>query len=250
MANESSPSLPASSRVFLSLLIPITGAFLLNLIANLLKGGSRGDTVGAGAPILGLVGLGLASLFLGQFWYGLNGLGLSGGRPLYAGIGFAVLGWVLFLVTRLSTVIGTEEGPKIDFLYLLLFEAFCVQLWTFGLFFRTVADWRGPLTASVSSGILFGAIAVQFFHEFSIIIFSGAFFAAVWGMLYGIIRLRTGGILGIVIVQALQSWSAWQLFKASQPDLTQLRVLYLISSILFAIVIWRLWPKKATDYRI
>jgi membrane protease YdiL (CAAX protease family) len=145
---------------------------------------------------------------------------------------------------------GTEEGPNTPFLYLLLFESFCVHIWTFGLFFRSVADWRGPLTAAVSSGILYGAVAVQFFQEFPFIIISGILFAILWGVLYGAIRLRTGGLLGMVIIQALQSWSAWQLFKDEQPDITQLRVLYLVSALLFALVIWRLWPKKETDYRV
>ncbi len=35
----------------------------------------------------------------------------------------------------------------------------------------------------------------------------------VWGVLYGIIRLRTGSILGVVLVQALASFTAWYVFQ-------------------------------------
>jgi hypothetical protein len=72
-----------------------------------------------------------------------------------------------------------------------------------------------------------------------------------WGILYGMIRLRTGGLLGMVIVQALQSWTAWQLLAPiNQPDSSQLGNLYLISTVLYLIIIWRLWPEKEEDYRV
>lgn len=250
MSQKPPPSLPPLSRVVLSILLPIGGALLFSLVA----GGSL--RFGGDAPeemVLQLAGIGLVSWFLGLFWYSLRGTGLRFGRPLYAGIGFAALAWIVFLAVRLLVKVesygATDSGRT--FLYLLLFEAFCVQLWTFGTFFRSVAEWRGPLTAAVSGGILFGAAGFLFFQESIAPMPSGLLFFAAWGVLYGIIRLRTGSLLGPVIVQALQSFTAWQVMvPVDPPDTGQLRIFYLLTSALFAIIIWRLWPKKEEDYRL
>lgn len=242
--------LPPGIRVALSLLLPPVGGLLFTLLVS-------GSASFGGRDIrliaLQLAGAGLVSWFLGWRWYGLKGLGLRFGRPLFAGIGFSVLAWIAFLIARLVTVEpgpGADEISGVPFIFLLLFEAFCVQLWSFGLFFRSVAGWRGPLTAAVASGILFGAIAFPTFQESYAISPSAVLYFIAWGILYGIIRLRTGSFLGIVVVQALQSWSAWQLFPVGQPDPNQLRNLYLVASALYAVIIWRLWPKEEDDYRV
>jgi membrane protease YdiL (CAAX protease family) len=224
------------------------------MLFNLIATGSA--TLGGDEPaeiVLQLAGAGLVSWFLGIFWYGLPGSGLRLGRPMYAGIGFAVLAWLIFLVVRLTVEVesysGSESGRT--FLYILFFEAFCVQLWTFGVFFRSVADWRGPLTAAVSSGLLFGAAGFLFFQESFTSIPVSLLFFTTWGVLYGIIRLRTGSLLGTVIVQAMQSFTGWQVMvPVDPPDTGQLRTFYLATSALYAIVIWRLWPKKEEDYRV
>jgi len=250
MSIKMNASLSPGIRVLLSLLLPFSGALVFSLIV------SGRPSFGGLDPrqiALQLAGAGLVSWFLGWRWYGLKGLGLRGGRPLYASIGFAVLAWVTFIIARLVLV---EPGPNVSemtgvpFLFLLIFEAFCVQVWCFGLFFRSVADWRGPLTAAVTSGVLFGAIAVLAFQESFAGIAPSALFFGVWGILYGIIRLRTGSLLGTVFVQAMQSWTSWQLFPVGQPDLKQLQNLYLVISALYGIFIWRLWPKKEEDYRV
>ena len=204
-----------------------------------------------GAP---LAAAGIISWFLGLYWYGLRGMGLRGHRPLYAGIGFAVLGWLAFLLVRYFTVevaeyVGTGLGRV--FLYLLLFEAFAVQLWAYGLFFRAMADWRGPVTAAITSGFLFGLIAYLFFQESFAPSGSAGLYFIVWGVLYGLIRLRTGSLLGIVIIQAMQSLTGWQLLKPfSEPEAGQLFNLYLVSGLLYLLIMWRLWPKREEDYRV
>ena len=247
MVEKQSPSLPASTRVILSLFLPAIGALLFTLLVS--GRPSFGDRQ-PGLVALQLAGVGLVSWLLGWRWYGLKDLGLRFGRPLSAGAGFAFLAWVAFLIVRLVTVGGDQFHEGVPFLYLLIFEAFCTQLWTFGLFFRSVADWRGPLTAAVSSGLLFGAIALLLFQEVFAITASSVLFFAIWGILYGIIRLRTGSFLGVALIQSLQSWSAWQLFKVDQPDPDQLRNFYLVISALYTIYIWRLWPKEEEDYRV
>jgi hypothetical protein len=228
-------------RVILSIGLPILSALAFSF---------------AGRPLLGL---GFASLLLGVGWYRRDGLGIRGHRALYAGIGFASLAWLAFLVVRFVTVSVTGINGTFGYLlYLLVFEAFCTQLWAFGLVFRSVADWRGPLTAAVVGGLLFALAGVLFFAESTSLItgdagapLAGVLYFIVWGILYGIIRLRTGGILGTVIVQAMQSWTAWQLLlPANPPDPGQLRNLYLISSALYAVLIWRLWPRRESDFRV
>lgn len=224
------------------------------MVSGLISGSFFLGSGDQGVTALQLAGAGLFSWFLGLRWYGIDGMGLRARRPLYAGIGFSVLGWIVFLVARFFLVLvvsyGTEGAARI-FVYLLLFEAFCTQLWTMGIFFRSVADWRGPLTASVASGFLFGAIAFIFFQESYVASGASLIFFPAWGIFYGIIRLRTGSLVGMVVIQAIQSWSAWVLLvPPEQPEIAQLRNMYLISTLLFAVLIWRLWPRREDDYRV
>lgn len=249
--SEESFSYPPAVRVILALLVPIVVATITGLLAGGRASISADDQ---GGLALIFVGLGLASWFVGWRWYGLKGLGLRGGRPLAAGIGFATLAWLAYLLVRFATVevsaYGTPEGGR-TFIFVLLFEAFCSQLWVYGLFFRTVADWRGGLTAAISSGVLFGAVAFLLFQESFATIASNLLYFVVWGVVYGIIRLRTGSFLGPAIVQALQSWTAWYVMAPTDPiNTAELRNLYLISSVIYLIIIWRLWPKEESDYRV
>jgi membrane protease YdiL (CAAX protease family) len=250
MSQKPPPSLPPLPRVILSLVLPLVGALIFNLIAS---GSARVGGDDQGEIVLQLAGAGLVSLIMGYLWYGLPGSGLRFGRPLYAGIGFASLAWIIFLIGRLTVEVEAYGGSESSrtFFYILLFEAFCVQLWTFGVFFRSVADWRGPLTAAISSGILFGAIAFLFFQESFSSMPSSLLYFSIWGILYGIIRLRTGSLLGTVIIQAMQSFTGWQvMLPKDPPDSGQLRTFYLATSALYAILIWRLWPKEEDDYRV
>lgn len=208
-----------------------------------------------------LAAVGVVSWILGLRWYGLKeGLGLRGHRPLYASIGFAALGWTAFLIVRFVTVANEGYGSGETgsaFLYLLLFEAFCVQLWVFGVFFRAVSDWRGPLTATIAGGILFGLVAFFFFEEASLVEYTSlqavnAFlYFCLWGIFLSIVRLRTGSILGIVIIQAMQSLTAWDVMTPISPlPAQQLLTLYLVTAPLYMLLIWRLWPKREEDYRV
>lgn len=244
-------ALPAPiHRVLFSFALPVAGA----AVTGVLLVGQTPVTLSGKAVVLGA--LGLISWLLGVRWYGLAGTGIRGGRPFYASIGFAALGWFAYFISRLFFVSSNQDVLVADnfgriALYLVLFEAFAVQLWTFGIFFRSVADWRGPLAAALSSGLLFGVLASQLFEEAFISGLSSLLYFAAWGVFYGLIRLRTGSILGAVIIQAMQSLTAWYiLLPQPQPAIAELQNLYLATVIAYAVVIWRLWPTEEDDYRI
>ena len=248
---RSSPPLRALLALLVPLLTAITVAFVMVVAARDMPLADPTSRTGV-AVFLGSGGV--ASWLLGMRWYGLRALGMRGGRPLYASIGFATLGWLVFFVARLFLVSSSDDvvfAPNLGqtFLYLLLFEAFAMHIWLFGLFFRSVARWRGPLTAALSSGLLFGVAGFLLFEEaFSEGMSSFLFFLS-WGILYGLIRLRTGSFLGLTIVQAMQSLTTWHVLLPEPVD-SQLPDLYLVTGILFMILIWRLWPVEEADYRV
>jgi hypothetical protein len=240
------------ARVAIAFMAPAAAAFLVGSIIGSISPADFTRSQSAVAPLLACVGI--VSWFLGVRWYGLPAMGLRGKRPLFAGIGFAALGWVAFLLFRFIFVAILGFGPAGSgraFIYLLLFEAFAVQLWTFGLLFHALADWRGPLTAAIGSGVTFGMVAFLLFQE-SFISNAGSFFYfLLWGILYGMIRLRTGSLLGIVMAQAMQSFTAWVVMAPPVPlPLSQLQYLYLAASAAYLVLIWRLWPKEEGDYRV
>ena len=248
---------PPITRVILSLAVPPLIAVIAATVVSNLPGGPGpiDPTERAGASIL-LAALGISSLVLGLFWYGLPALGLRGPRAFYASIGFATLGWVVFFAARLFLVSSNPEvlvapGLGGTFLYLFLFEALSLQLWTFGLVFRSIADWGGPLTAALSSGLLFGLVGYLLFDERLISSYPAIFYFLIWGVFYGLIRLRTGGILGMVIIQAMQSLTTWHiLLPQALPAIQELQNLYLVAGTFYIIFIWRLWPSEEEDYRV
>jgi membrane protease YdiL (CAAX protease family) len=255
MSNNREPAVSsriAGQRVALAIILPLAAAVVAGLIVANVTGTRSLSNQGSTAVIMSAIAI--ISWLLGLRWYGAHGLGLRGGRPLYAGIGFAVLGWVVFLALRIFFVEISPVGPGDSartYIYLLLFEAFATQIWTYGLLFRAVADWRGPMAAAIASGLLFGLAATLLFQES----FSGSQFSIIyfiiWGILYGIIRLRTGSILGPVLVQSLQTFSTWvALPPYPKPNPSQLQNLYLSATIAYLIIIWRLWPKEEGDYRV
>ena len=184
-------------------------------------------------------------------------MGIRGGRPLFSSAGFAFMGWVAVLLFRFFFV-EIDQNSFLqqrlwqDFLYLLLFEAFAVNIWLFGLFFRSVSEWRGGVTAAMTSGLIFGGIAYTLFSESFQDTLIPVFYFVAWGIFYGVVRLRTGSWLGIVIVQAMQSLTAWFLFPVFQPvsSLNFNSSFYMYMAIFFLILIWRLWPNEIEDYRI
>lgn len=251
-ASKRAAALSPVVRVIIALLAPAFAAILVGaLVGSFATAASDPRAVTA----VWLGSAGLTSWLIGVAWYGIPGLGIRFKRPLFASIGFAVMGWVAYLLFHFLWVRLAGFGPAGStqgFIYLLLFEAFAVQVWTFGLFFRALADWRGPLTAAIGSGLLFSMVGFLFFQESFYSSLSSLIFFLLWGLFYGIIRLRTGSLLGTVVIQAMQSFTAWVVMVPMQmpPDEAAMNVVYLLTSLAFLIFIWRLWPKEATDYRV
>lgn len=250
----SRPIPPAPARTWVALGAPfLIGLILTGVIQNLF--GASGSQLGSTAIFLSIIGI--ISWLIGVTWYGFRDMGLRGGRPMFSGSGFAFLGWVAVLIIRLFLV-DIDQGQFLQgtlwqtFLYLLLFEAFAVQLWLFGIFFRGMADLRGGVSAAVMSGIVFAVFGFYYFLEAYEPTLTAFLYFLVWGIFYGIIRLRTGSIVGIVLVQAMQSLTVWFLFPTPQPvtSATFSASFYLYMTVLYLILIWRLWPKESGDYRI
>ena len=269
---EHIPPQMARNRAIIAVTLPLAAALLVGVISGSLFTPTPVGSLPNVAPIFAT--LGVAAWFIGLRFYGLRGLALRGGRPLFAGIGFAVLVWVAALIGRFLPMLPQTSFNEIGqavveiqlhvqvmayrsagagraFIYLLLFEAFATQLWAFGLVFRALADWRGGLTAAVVSGILFGGIGYLLFRESFVPGWAALLYFLSWGIVYGVIRLRTGSILGPILIQALQSFTTW--FVLQPPDdITQTGILtvYLASAIMFVTITWRLWPRRETDYRV
>lgn len=229
-------------------------------VATLLAGLVSALTEFGNAISFMLGGMGLIAAFFGRKWYGVQGLGIRGGRPMMAGIGFALLGWIGFLVARFisigadceliaetNVVCNTSGSLGPAFLYLLIFEALCVQLWAFGIVFRSIAEWRGAFSAAVLSGVLYGLLGFFVFRESYGIQYSIAFFV-IWGIFYGMIRLRTGSFLGPVVVQALQALTAWYVVPPAAPY--DFAYLYGIAGIVYLFFTWRLLPRLVSDIRL
>lgn len=269
---EPLPPEAARNRAVIAVVLPPVAALLAGVLSGSLAAPVPAGELPNAAPVF--AALGVTSWFLGLRLYGLRGMALRGGRPLFAGIGFAVLAWVAALIGRFLPMLPqtsfSESGQAVveialhiqvmaiqsagagrAFFYLLIFEAFATQLWAFGLVFRALADWRGGLTAAFAGGILFGATGFLLFRESFVPGLPALLYFLAWGIVYGLIRLRTGSILGPILVQALQSFTAWFVFQPPQNlEETGIETVYLVVAALYAIIIWRLWPRRESDYRI
>ncbi|HRQ41439.1 MAG TPA: CPBP family intramembrane metalloprotease [Chloroflexota bacterium] len=244
-------TLSPQNRVLVALVVPVLAGLLIAWLTGLLAAGAAASS-GSRAPVWAAVGL--AAWFVGMAFYGLPGMGLKGGRPLFAGIAFATLGWITFLLLRaiFIPINPAVAGSTRAFIYTLLFEAFALQLWTFGLLFRAIADWRGPLTAATASGVVFGAIGFLLFQNVYTASLVTLIYYTVWGVFYGIIRLRTGSLLGTVIIQAMQIFTAWVALGSMPPETAEVQLLWVygLAAVITAVFIWRLWPKVESDYRV
>ena len=244
---------PPATRTMISLFAPVIIGVIVTTAVQRLVGSA--SSLADSAIFLG--GIGLASLYLGMSWYGSDRLGLRGGRPFFSGAGFAFLGWIALLVARLALVAVDEtlflQEPLLpSFFYLLLFESFAVQLWAFGLLFRSAADWRGPLTGAVVSGLAFAVIGYLTFQESFQTSFGAILYFLAWGLFYGLVRLRTGSLLGIVLIQAMQTLTGWFFIVPVRPvtPLVFNSLFYTYMGIWYAVLIWRLWPTEESDYRV
>ncbi|HMT21886.1 MAG TPA: hypothetical protein PKE20_11695, partial [Promineifilum sp.] len=96
--HEPVPPGTARNRAIVAIVLPPAVALAVGVISgSLFAPRAAGDLTNA-APVF--AALGVAAWFVGLRFYGMRGLALRGGRPLFAGIGFAVLAWVAVLIGR------------------------------------------------------------------------------------------------------------------------------------------------------
>ncbi len=94
-------ALSPAMRTAVALLAPaIVAIFVSQLTGNFFIATPSNDRA-ATAVILGTIGL--TSWIIGVLWYGIPGLGMRTKRPLFASVGFAVMGWVAYLCFPLSS---------------------------------------------------------------------------------------------------------------------------------------------------
>ncbi len=260
--SKSAETQKSPAEVGIAIVVPLLGSLLLGQAVAAITGASS-ESLSRSSIIL--AGLGIISMYYGMQKYGTPGMGLRGGRPMFAGAGFAFMGWVAVIVLRFIYIAVDENAlnqPLFSvFTYLLLFEAFALQVWAFSLIFKAVSNVYGGLTAAIVSGLAFAGTGFYFFQESFFLnqvftsgwlIVVGILYMAAWGVFYGMVRLRTGSILGIVLVQAMQSLTTWELIPpfefVNESNLNPL--FYSLAGIIYAVLIWRLWPKELDDYRI
>jgi hypothetical protein len=98
---------------------------------------------------------------------------------------------------------------------------------------------------------VFGGVAFLLFQESFLSGVSSFLYFLLWGVLYGIIRLRSGSVLGATVVQAMHSFTAWVVITPMpQPAANQLQSLYVAAAAAYLFITWRLWPKREEDYRV
>ncbi|MCK5923886.1 MAG: CPBP family intramembrane metalloprotease [Methylococcales bacterium] len=200
-----------------------------------------------------LHGIGVISWLMGVRWFGLSGMGLRLGRAMLAGIGFSLLGWIAVMLARFMQMpFGqvAQGGLGRVFFYLLLIEAFALQLWAFGALFRALVEWQNPITATLLSGLAFGVVGYALFETALDAAPAGLVYYLIWGIFYAVIRLRTGSFLGIILIQAMQTLTSWYLLDPGVISATQTTGFSIVAGALTLILIWRLWPRRESDYRI
>ncbi len=161
--------------------------------------------------LTGALWIGLRRYHLGELGINLKGISLS------LSVGGAILfgRWLIIHSVDWSAHPGPLTIEKVvgD----LFFYFFCVglveELVFRGLIYRLLEDWRGGRWAVVGSSIGF-----VFWHIFGqgILLGIAMFFI---GLIFGVIRRKAGGILGLIIIHAL--WdieSAW-LVASSNADI-------------------------------
>ena len=101
----------SSAEVAIAIGVPLLGSLLLGQAVIQLTGAS-GDTLSRSSIIL--AGLGIISMYYGMQKYGTGGMGLRGGRPMFAGAGFAFLGWLGILILRFIYIclLYTSPSPR------------------------------------------------------------------------------------------------------------------------------------------
>jgi len=146
----------------------------------------------------------IACSAVGSWKLSLEGIGITrkkiGRGFLYASIILATAFGFMFALQPLKALADISLmiwSPVLFYLAVALAE----ETWFRGLMFKALYDWRGTLPAVFGSAILFGLMHVPT-HGWE-----GLLFSLSIGLPYAVVRLKTGNILGLVIVHWLTNLS-------------------------------------------
>lgn len=139
----------------------------------------------------------LACGAVGSWKFSLEGTGITSkniGRGfLYAGV-ILVIG-LAFILALQPPVEWADLGPAIWSPVLFhLAVALAEETWFRGLILKALHTWRGALVAVFGSALLFGVTHVPA-HGWE-----GLLFSLSIGLPYAVVRLKTGNLLGLIVV--------------------------------------------------
>jgi membrane protease YdiL (CAAX protease family) len=169
------------------------------------------------------------SLFIGLRRWNFNQLGLN-----HKGIGLSLLFGSVFILGRTFAYLSTNLPLKIqpfsltrilgEILFYFGLVGFIEELLFRGLIYRALEDWRGVRFAIWGSTLTFGL-----YHVGSQGLL-GALGTSIIGLLFAVIRWRSGGILGLAFIHGLVDFIAVE----TQPsiDLTHINQIQIDQPIL------------------
>jgi membrane protease YdiL (CAAX protease family) len=191
----------------------------------------------------------LGTLFIGLRRWDWGALGVN-----RQGIGFSLGCGLVLLVGRHLVLFSTDiprdfpgldlERLILDILFYFLLVGLVEELLFRGLIYRAFDDWRGHRWAIWGSATAFG------FYHIGASGLAGVAGGVVVGLIFGLIRWRAGGILGLVLVHGLIDVAVVEANPQLNSYLTsQLRILYpglliLGYGLLMALILY-LWKMPA-----
>jgi membrane protease YdiL (CAAX protease family) len=146
-------------------------------------------------------------LFIGLRRWNMDQLGLN-----LKGMGMSIFFGLVFILGRTLAYVSTNlplesqpfSFPRIcgEILFYFALVGFVEEFLFRGLIYRTLKDWRGVPLAILGSTLTFGI-----YHLGSQDL-PGAFGTAIIGLIFGVIRWRAGGIIGLAFIHGLADFIA------------------------------------------
>jgi membrane protease YdiL (CAAX protease family) len=162
----------------------------------------------------------------GTLWIGLRrwdlktlGLNVSGWR-LSAASGLALVSAQVLIIFSMNWELDLEPPGVAQLAWRAVYYFGVVglveELLFRGLLYHALQEWRGTRWAIIGSSIAFGVYHIGWMGPL------GALGTAFIGLLFGLIRWRAGGILGLIFIHGLMDIISLELLTTLTPDLSQI----------------------------